>query len=248
MGYKHWTLAEEEYLLSCYGSVMINNVCRKLKRDVKKVETKARRMGLGGIKDNYLNPSQIAELFGIDHKCISETWVKRGLKFDKRSDMKKTSSYTTLDNLLRFLKANQDIFDSRKLEINALGIEPKWLKEKRVRDKERPAREKKVWSYYEEQELIRLYKQKMRAEDIGKMLNRSKSSIHRKVSRLSEAGILEKEQYTVPFTTKEDEFIIEMKKELKTHKWIAEELGRAPHDIACRLSKLKKKGLYVAQK
>ncbi len=61
--------------------------------------------------------------------------VSLGLKlsFRKRSNHS-VYSYVQIKDLYEFLEANQNIWDSRNLEKNILGVEPEWLKEKRIKD------------------------------------------------------------------------------------------------------------------
>ena len=59
------------------------------------------------------------------------------LKLSYRNVSKyKSYAYVTLNDLFDFLEHHQDIWDSRKLEKNLLGLEPDWLKEKRIRDRD----------------------------------------------------------------------------------------------------------------
>ena len=44
--------------------------------------------------------------------------------------------YVEIKDLYEFLERNQNIWDSRNLEKNILGVEPEWLKEKRKLDRE----------------------------------------------------------------------------------------------------------------
>lgn len=44
--------------------------------------------------------------------------------------------YVEIKDLYDFLEANQNIWDSRNLEKNILGVEPEWLKKKRKLDSE----------------------------------------------------------------------------------------------------------------
>ena len=61
-----------------------------------------------------------------------------GLKYKVQKISKsKSYRYIEIKDLYEFLRANQNIWDSRNLEKNILGIEPEWLKEKRKLDSEK---------------------------------------------------------------------------------------------------------------
>ena len=53
--------------------------------------------------------------------------------------------YVKQEDLLEFLKAHQDIWDSRYLEIYGFGSEPEWLIKKRKEDSLYPERLKKLY-------------------------------------------------------------------------------------------------------
>lgn len=136
--HKAWTKQEEEILSDLWGSKSVDYISTKLNRSVSGIINRAFILELGSqIKSNYdgISISEISDIFLVSRETILTKWVILGLKLDyrKRSNSS-TYSYVTISNLYDFLEKNQNIWDSRNLEINILGSEPEWLKEKRKSD------------------------------------------------------------------------------------------------------------------
>lgn len=135
---RRWTKEEETILSDLWGSKPISQIAEQLNRTISALTNKAHSLGLGSqIENNYdgLRISEISNIFQVNRNVILTSWVALGLKLDfrKRSNYS-VYAYVQIENLYEFLKANQNIWDSRILEKNIFGIEPDWLKEKRKRD------------------------------------------------------------------------------------------------------------------
>lgn len=138
---RNWTKEEETLLSDLWGYKPIEQIAKKLNRSVSSIRNKAFLLKLGPQKENYevLNINTICELFNQTYEVVTIFWVALGLKLKTRYITKSTSyKYVDMDDLFEFLKTNQNIWDSRVLERNILGIEPEWLKEKRKRDVNMP--------------------------------------------------------------------------------------------------------------
>ena len=140
---KFWTQEEEEILSDLWGNKPIEYIANKLNRTVSSLKNKAYQLGLGSQLDNNydgLKISKIAELFNIRLEQVNIYWISLGLKYSIRKISRTMSyKYVTIEDLYEFLEQNQNIWDSRNLEKNILGIEPDWLKEKRKTDKDKPS-------------------------------------------------------------------------------------------------------------
>ena len=97
-------------------------------------------LGLGSAIDNNYNGlkfKDISELLGVNINTVSVSWLSLGLKYKiQKVSKSKSYKYVEIKDLYEFLQQNQNIWDSRNLEKNILGVEPNWLKEKRKLDKE----------------------------------------------------------------------------------------------------------------
>ena len=203
---KNWTKEEEKILKELWGDKTPSSIAKKLKRTETAIVIRAKKLKLGPYCQEYLTFNNIADLVGMDSHCISETWKNKGLKYKKY----KNKYLVKVENLLKFMKENQDLWDSRKLEPFIFGKEPKWLKEKRKFDKTQPKNKFVKWTPTQDNMLI-TYLKKYNYEEIGELLGRSKNSIERRVARLKEKGKLPK-NIMVPWTEKEDKYLIEMDK------------------------------------
>ena len=85
---EYWDKEKENLLLEHYGDKSLEWIKNKLGKNIKTIESKAIRMGLGSIANNYLVKNQVAEILGVDHKTI-ERYEKKGLKFSPRTKQKK---------------------------------------------------------------------------------------------------------------------------------------------------------------
>jgi len=136
---RRWTEEEETLLSDLWGIESIEKIANKLNRTIYSITNKVHDLGLGSqIDNNYdgLKIHEISDILGVNRNVILTSWVSLGLKlnFRRRSDHS-TYAYVEIKDLYAFLEANPNIWDSRTLEKNILGIEPEWLKEKRRRDR-----------------------------------------------------------------------------------------------------------------
>ena len=136
--HRKWTQEEETLLSDLWGLESIENIAKKLNRTPSSITNRVCALKFGSqIENNYdgLKIQDISDIFHVNRNIILTSWVSLGLKlsFRKRSNHS-MYSYVQINDLYEFLEANQNIWDSRVLEKNILGVEPEWLKEKRIRD------------------------------------------------------------------------------------------------------------------
>lgn len=137
--HRKWTKEEETLLSDLWGSDSIENIAKKLNRTISSITNRVYVLGLGSqIENNYdgLRIQDISDIFQVNRNVILTSWVSLGLKlsFRKRSNHS-VYSYVQIKDLYDFLEANQNIWNSKNLDKNILGVEPEWLKEKRIMDR-----------------------------------------------------------------------------------------------------------------
>ena len=174
-----WTKLEKEYLDEHWGKCTLSYISTHLKRTKIAVKLKAKRMHLGAITraDEYMTANQVSILLNIDRHAITR-WInnhklpgrKKIMLFKKKLWMIKHC------DLCEWLENNQDRFDSRRIEMFALGYEPDWLKEKRKRDRELPKNRFKKWTTLEVQRII-IYAKEMTYQKIALLMGRLKYQI-----------------------------------------------------------------------
>ena len=156
--YRKWDNEEEEFLKEYWGKYPVAKIARKLKRTEMSVIKKAYKLKLGPMLYNdyeNINVLDIANIFKIGSETVYETWAKYGLNIQKINLTPNFCRYcVSYKDLMVFLEHNQDLWDSRLLEENILGEEPKWLLQKRRRDYLNDFTKKPFWTEEEDQIII----------------------------------------------------------------------------------------------
>lgn len=181
---KTWTIEEIEYLQENLGNVSINYISQKLNRTPSAIINKATRTGMGGpiIKTDYLLPNIAGKMIGKDLKTIMY-WVEHKELPIVRKNIrgKKNRILIKYDTFINFLKNNQRLWDSKRVEPYALGYEPKWLLRKRELDKKTPRNSQQKWTKFDEIEAVRMREEGAAIQLIANKLNRSYASVKRKL-------------------------------------------------------------------
>lgn len=186
---KDWSQADLDYLAAVWGEKTLPVIARHLHRSINAVKIKANRLGYNGqLKyGEMMSARKVSELLGVDIHAVCDRWIpKYGLK--GRSKRIGESGHCTVINfgdLLEWLEANQDKWDSRRIELFALGMEYDWLKEKRRADALLPARKAQKWTSEEDERLRVMFRQgKMTYAEIGAVLHRSEASVDHRLKRI----------------------------------------------------------------
>lgn len=178
---RKWTKEEEIILEELWGYQSIESIAKKLKRTPISLKEKALKMNLGSmIKNNgeFLTISDINELLNVSRDRITITWVKLGLNLKKKRLTKNRTYYVvTLDDLIAFLKENQNEWDSRNLEKNILGEEPEWLIKKRMKDLDENPLWYRKWTEEEIKKAESMFKLGKDYSEISLALGRSEWSV-----------------------------------------------------------------------
>lgn len=141
MGKKTWTAGQIDKLCDLWGTKSYKAISRAVGHTEVAVRLKAKRLGLGSVKNasDYMCSREIARIMGVDVHAVTDYWIKKlGLPC-RRIEGKKKTLYVMVrhDELIKFLRDHQDIFDSTRIEPYSLGCEPEWLHQKRLHDRER---------------------------------------------------------------------------------------------------------------
>jgi len=183
---KSWSKSEKDYLKESWGSHTLNYISIYLKRTKIAVKLKAKRMNLGAITraDEYMTANQVAVLLKVDQHTVIRWIINHNLKAERKVMLFKRRFWLIKHcDLCKWLKNNQDRFDSRKIELYGLGYEPQWLQAKRIKDRELPKNRFKKWTALEVQRII-INSEDMNYKKIARLMDRSYDSIEHKFSRL----------------------------------------------------------------
>lgn len=189
-----WTQEELDYIREVWGDKTVPQIAKRLGRSITAVKVKTARLGYTGQKwsGEMMSARKVSELLGIDVHTVCDIWIpKYGLK-SKRRQLGVTKKATTIimfEDLLKWLEAHQDLWDSRRVEVYALGMEYDWLKEKRKADAAKPTRKARKWTQQEDDRLIALFKRGgMTYAEIGAELGRPASGVEHRLQRLDVWG------------------------------------------------------------
>lgn len=248
---KNWTKEDKEYLEENWGFISIYTIAKKLNRDATAILAMAENMSLGSCYNasGFLNANIVAKMLGVENRTVSRYWIgKCGLKARKRRLIKQYMWFIDMEDLTDWLKDNQDKWDSRRVELYALGQEPDWLKEKRKADMKEPVNKRKFWTSIEEQRVVNYFNQGKSNKEIASILGRTEYAIQKRVSKLKKEGKLEKDRVVLYWKKEERELLFELERQGLSDKEIAEKLGREDFHISDYRRKLRNKGLYKGYK
>jgi hypothetical protein len=150
-------------------------------RSLNAIIVKSKRLGLGAFKNHseYLPALQVSNLLGVDSHCITDYWIpKLGLPYKRIAPRgNKYFTYIKISELMTWLKNHPDKWDSRRVELYALGSEPKWLQQKRKADAMAEPRGCRKWTKQEDARLVMMYRQGMKIKDIAEQIGRKPSAV-----------------------------------------------------------------------
>lgn len=128
MGKRTWTREQVETLREFWGSRTYSYIANKTGHTETAVRLKAKRMGLGPVKDasEYMCAREVARMMGIDVHTVTDYWIKKlGLRCRRIKGKNRTLWILIRHNdLMEFLREHEELWDSRRIEPYALGMEP----------------------------------------------------------------------------------------------------------------------------
>lgn len=181
---KRWTDKEIEYLQDKAGNVSMRYLSETLNRTPGAIINKLTKSGIGcpTVTTDYLLVNIAAKMIGIDYKRI-KYWIKyKGLKIEQKAIRGKNKRILIdYNTFIEFLKNNQKLWDSRKVDFYSLGCEPKWLEEKRKLDRLLPRNKEKKWTIHEDVEAEGMKAKGYKIQEIANRLNRTYASVKRRL-------------------------------------------------------------------
>ena len=139
---EHWTEEEINFLYEYWGNWSVDTMRKELKkrfgREIKNctIESKLYHMGLGSaiLYGDWITTGDVARILSLDYTTVIK-WTQQGKFPGKRIKLRsRTMHLVKFDTFIDWLKNNPYMWDSKKVELFALGSEPDWLKQKRKYD------------------------------------------------------------------------------------------------------------------
>lgn len=190
---KDWTTEEEAQLKELWGYKPLPQIMEILGRSRTSILNKYKRLGLEGATraGDYLTARAVSEILQVDIHVVTDRMIaKQGLKAQKKA-MRGVRKMTMIkhSDLLKWLKNNPDKWDSRRVEFYALGEEPKWLQEKRDRDKKENKKLPTKWTPAEDAKAILLFKEGLTYDQIAEQMpGRTGCGVEHRLNRLDVWG------------------------------------------------------------
>lgn len=185
-----WREEEIQYLEDSWGVYSIPTIAKKLNRPIGGVKAKAYRIGLdqhlysgGKVTLNLV----IQNLGYKSYTWMAKQFLKYGCPIQNKKVNNKSFKVIEINEFWEWAKENQDILNFRYFEENSLGLEPKWVKEKRRQDRInlKKLNKNKLWTREEEALLIaKLKSYRYTCKELAEEFNRTENSILRKISKM----------------------------------------------------------------
>ena len=194
--YKHrreWTEAEDNFLIEHWGMRKLSYISNYLNRSDEACILRAKKLGLGGALENteYVLLAEFCRAIKISKETVLRRWVPLGFKIKQlKLTKERIFNAVNLEKALGWMKEHQTIFNGYIVEEMFFVPEPKWLKDKRIRDRSdtdylEGGKPREYWSKLDEERLRGFLKLGKTHEEIAVELNKSKSAISYKVGQLN---------------------------------------------------------------
>ena len=186
---RRWTVEDDNYLEEWWGIRTLEHFVKKFNRTESAIIHRVKRLGLGGAYGRYsLIAFQVAEILGVDYKTVKNWYLKYDFPMKKKVLRKRVRYLIDLNDLMKWLEYNKELWDASRVEVYALTHEPKWLQEKRKYDYHNRTKLKK-WTKEEDKKVLKMYMDGLSIREISEIHNtRSMCGIKTRLSRLDFEG------------------------------------------------------------
>ena len=185
---KNWTEEEKQYLADNWGSVSLRTIAKNLNRSENAVTVMKVRLGLGAFLDNgeYVSYCQLLQaLYGLDSvQGAYRTWRRaNGFPIRKKKVNRCTFKIVYLEEFWEWAEENKHLLDFSKMEENALGAEPDWVKQKRKLDYQNARYyTTEPWTDADDRKLDRLVREgKYTIDQLADIFHRKEGAIKRRM-------------------------------------------------------------------
>ncbi len=189
---KTWTSAEIDTLQNEWGIYSADKIAEHLGRSRKAIIVRVSRLRLGAhlVNSYMISVNVLFKTLGIGggYNEALKKMKRAGLKIHLQKVRDCHFRMVKIDEFWSFAEKNRYLIDFSRLDENALGAEPAWVKEKRTEDFKRKCQVKPhnaKWSDQEDKELLRLLRTyRYTYFEISERLHRSEGAIQRRVCDL----------------------------------------------------------------
>lgn len=195
MSPRKWSDDDKSYLIENWGQTSVETLAKNLKRKPQAVMQQAHKMKLEHLYclTDSLTLTEFQLYTGISRDRIINTLLKYDFPLNsKRLTSKKKIYNVDIDKALKWMESHQDLFDGSKVSEDIFIPEPKWLTEKRRKDRVDKTNinyqvKKTNWTDEEISYAKSLLGIGLSHEEIAKKLHRSKQSVQFKLAKNGQA-------------------------------------------------------------
>lgn len=226
---KNWTREELEYLEEAWGTKSVSTIATHLDRSEGAVKKKAHLLDLGPFimaGDYVVLRTVCIELYGYYTGYLMRRLEKEGCPYFLKKINSKSVRVVNLQDFWKWAYHHRDKINFYKLEENALGQEPEWVKQERRKGYYKPRRNE--WSKDEINKIGRMVRCGKNLEEIARAMKRSTSAVRHRliVENLGQPVKVVNERWTYIDAQKVAELVM-------THSLseIAEEVNRTERSV-----------------
>lgn len=173
--HKPWTAEEEQRLKELCRKYTKSDIARLMKRSKSSVNNKRIELGIEPFIETTekWTFSQISQAVGVSDGVVNRTWVKHGLKFQKRACFKLVEE----EDLHKFMREHPELWDATKCDYYLFCQYP-WFMKKLEKDKMEPIEQKKYyWTDYQKQQFDILSRRGFTHQQIADAIGKTKRAV-----------------------------------------------------------------------
>lgn len=237
---KNWSTEEVDYLQEAWGKTSLKTICKNLKRTQNAVVLKASRLKLGAFKDGngVMTLCQLTSALGYtgSYSWIKQKLLKYGLPIIKQKIRTKIVLKVDVEKFWKWAESNKHVINWSKVEKNILGVEPKWVDERRKIDFYNKENYNKPWTNNEDSQLKAYVEKGLTYIEISKKLNRTSEAVRRRIYEFYLNS--PKRESVKPWTDEDAELAMKLREQGYSYRSIAERLNRSQGSVRGKLDRI----------
>lgn len=184
-----WTREEKDFLIENWGVLSIPKIANKLNRTENAVYIQKNKLKLGPFIDNgdYISASQLFKALGYPKDTLKKSiWKDNKFPIIMKQVKNRKIRCVKLKSFWVWAEKNQNLLDFSGYDQYSLGKEPKWVNEKRIKDRQKQKYVRRRWTQREDEYLIFLVNEfKYTYKELFEKINRTEDAIERRLADLN---------------------------------------------------------------
>lgn len=237
MSGKLWSEEEVKQLIEMSDKFKASTIAKVLGRTEAAVKNKLIRLNISTsiTSMDAITAGNLASVCKVGGGRV-RTWIKKGLQTTKFKKYKNSNfTFIKIEDFWDFATENKDLINFANIDRNILGIEPDWVREKRLNDIKYSKKKNARWTKREDDVLRRMYKD-YSLKEIREVVGRTEDAITIRIRRI---GL--KRRVVIRWSDKEIKMLLRLKKKGMSENKIAIELGRSSGSVNKKYKELVRK-------